>query len=77
MSHHPQRYEPEYQYVPVQYERPPPQRHHSRPEEYMFYEERERPLPRRPVPEAESEIYEPPGPEIKIESVPVPMPEAG
>jgi hypothetical protein len=80
MSHYPPRYEPDYQYVPVQYERPPPQRYNSRPgpEEYMYYEERERPLPRRPAPDAESEVYEPPppGPEIKVESVPVPMPEA-
>jgi hypothetical protein len=74
--HHPPRYEPDYQYVPVQYERPPPQRYNSRPEEYMYYEERERPLPRRPAPDAESEVYEPPppGPEIKIESVAVGMP---
>jgi hypothetical protein len=78
MSHHPPRYEPDYQYVPVQYERPPTQRYNGRPEEYMYYEERERPLPRRPAPDAESEVYEPPPPppEIKVESVPVPMPEA-
>lgn len=74
--HQPPRYDPEhYQYVPVSYERPAPQRYNSRPEEYMYYEERERPLPRRPAPDAESEIYEPPPPEIKVESAPVPLPE--
>jgi hypothetical protein len=76
MPHHPPRYEPEhYQYVPVQYERAPPQRYNSRPDEYMYYEEREKSLPRRPAPDAESDVYEPPLPEIKVESVPVPMPE--
>ncbi|KAI4685282.1 uncharacterized protein J4E84_006009 [Alternaria hordeiaustralica] len=58
----------------VQYERPAPQRYNSRPDDYMYYEERERPLPRRAAPEAESDVYEPPQPEIKVESVPVPMP---
>lgn len=74
----PPRYEPEdYHYVPITYERPPPQRYNNRPEEYMYYEERERPLPRRPAPapDAESEMYEPPPPEIKVESAPVPAPE--
>jgi len=86
----PARYEQErYEYVPVpSYERPPPQRYNSR-GEFVFYEEREREreraLPRRPVPPApemdmESEVgaaeaYEQPGPEIKIESAPVVMPE--
>ncbi|KAF1842700.1 uncharacterized protein K460DRAFT_396201 [Cucurbitaria berberidis CBS 394.84] len=75
-GYQPARYEPEhYQYVPFSYERPPSQRHSSRPEEYMYYEERERPLSRRPAPEAESEIYEPLPPEIKLESTPVPVPE--
>ncbi|XP_014550739.1 hypothetical protein COCVIDRAFT_114729 [Bipolaris victoriae FI3] len=73
MPHQP-RYEPEpYGYVPVQYERPP-HRYNSRPEEYVYYEERERSVPRRPVPEAESDVYEPQPTEIKVESVPVPMP---
>ncbi|PZD37280.1 hypothetical protein A1F97_07725 [Pyrenophora tritici-repentis] len=73
MPHQPHRYEPEpYRYV--QYERPPPQRYNSRHEEYMYYEERERPIPRRPAQDAESDVYEPPPPEIKVESVPVPMP---
>ncbi|KAI4617837.1 hypothetical protein J4E83_006169 [Alternaria metachromatica] len=58
----------------IQYERPAPQRYNSRPDDYMYYEERERPLPRRAAPEAESDVYEPPQPEIKVESVPVPMP---
>jgi hypothetical protein len=76
MTHHQPRYEEDhYQYVPVQYERPPPQRYNSRPEEYMYYDERERPLPRRPAPDAEADVYEPPPPEIKVESVPIPMPE--
>jgi len=75
MPHQPHRYEHDsYGYVPVQYERPAPQRYNSRPDDYMYYEERERPLPRRAAPEAESDVYEPPQPEIKVESVPVPMP---
>ncbi|CAN9249685.1 unnamed protein product [Alternaria alternata] len=75
MPHQPHRYEHDpYGYVPVQYERPPPQRYNSRPEEYMYYEERERPMPRRAVPEVDNDAYEPPPPEIKVESVPVPMP---
>jgi hypothetical protein len=69
----PARYEPErFEYVP--YERPPPQRHNSR-GEHIYYEERERALPRRAAPEVEPETYEPPPPEIKVESAPVPMPE--
>ncbi|KAJ4372117.1 hypothetical protein N0V83_003890 [Neocucurbitaria cava] len=76
MTHQSPRYEQEhYQYVPVSYERPPPQRHSSRPEEYMYYEERERPLPRRPIPEADSEIYEPAPPDIKLEGTPAPVAE--
>jgi hypothetical protein len=47
----------------------------------MYYDERERdrPLPRRPIPapEAEPEPYEAVGPEIKVESAPVPMPPEG
>jgi hypothetical protein len=75
MPHQPHRYEHDpYGYVPVQYDRPAPQRYNSRPEDYMYYEERERPLPRRAAPEAENDVYEPPPPEIKVESVPVPMP---
>ncbi|KAI8940445.1 hypothetical protein NX059_004131 [Plenodomus lindquistii] len=73
--HQPPRYEPEYQYVPVPYERPPPQRYNGREQHYMYYDERDRPLPRRPAPESEVEFNEPP-PEIKVENVPVPMPEA-
>jgi hypothetical protein len=76
---HPARYEPErYDYVPVPYERPPPQRYNSR-GEFVYYEERERALPRRPAPapEIEPEPYEPAGPEIKVESAPVPMPPEG
>jgi hypothetical protein len=77
----PARYEPErYEYVPVPYERPPPQRYNSR-GEYVYYDERERDraLPRRPAPasEVEPEPYEPAGPEIKVESAPVPMPPEG
>jgi hypothetical protein len=77
----PARYEPErYEYVPVPYERPQPQRYNSR-GEYVYYEEREREraLPRRPAPapEVEPEAYEPPGPDIKVESAPVPMPPEG
>lgn len=76
MTHQSPRYEQEhYQYVPVSYERPPPQRHSSRPEEYMYYEERERPLSRRPIPEADSEIYEPAPPDIKLEGTPAPVAE--
>ena len=75
----PARYEQErYEYVPVpSYERPPPQRYNSR-GEYVYYEERERALPRRPAPapEVEPEPYEP-GPDIKVESAPVPMPPEG
>lgn len=74
------RYEPErYEYVPVQYERPPAQRYNSR-GEYVVYEDRERALPRRPAPaaEVEPEPYEPPpGPDIKVETAPVPMPPEG
>jgi hypothetical protein len=76
------RYDQErYGYVPVPYERPAPHRYNSRGEHY--YEdrerERERPLPRRPAPapEVEPEVYEPAGPEIKVESAPVPMPPEG
>ncbi|KAF2035974.1 hypothetical protein EK21DRAFT_53471 [Setomelanomma holmii] len=79
----PARYEPErYEYVPVPYERPPPQRYNSR-GEFVYYEERERErdrtLPRRPAPapEVEPEPYEQPGPDIKVESAPVPMPPDG
>lgn len=75
--HPPARYESEhYQYVPVDYDRSPPQRYSSRPhpEEYVYYEERERPLPRRPVPEPESE-YEPPASEVKVESAPASIPD--
>ncbi|KAH7379208.1 hypothetical protein DE146DRAFT_774031 [Phaeosphaeria sp. MPI-PUGE-AT-0046c] len=80
----PARYEPErYEYVPVPYERSPPQRYNSR-GEYVVYEEREREreraLPRRPAPapEVEPEAYEPPpGPNIKVETAPVPMPPEG
>lgn len=68
------RYEPDPYGYPVQYERPQPHRYNSRPDEYMYYEDRERPIPRRPAADAESDIYEPPPPEIKVESVPVPMP---
>ncbi|KAF2847672.1 hypothetical protein T440DRAFT_501055 [Plenodomus tracheiphilus IPT5] len=75
--HQPPRYEQDhYQYVPVPYERPPPQRYNSREQHYMYYDERERPLPRRPAPEPEAEFNEPLPPEIKVESVPVAMPEA-
>jgi hypothetical protein len=77
------RYEPErYEYVPSPYERPPPHRYNSR-GEYVYYEEREREraLPRRPAPvhgpEIEPEPYEPAGPDIKVESAPVPMPPEG
>jgi hypothetical protein len=71
----PARYEPDrYEYVPVPYERPAPQRYNSR-GEYVYYEERERALPRRPAPEAEAEPYEAPPPDIKMESAPTPMPE--
>ena len=80
LSHPPARYVPEHdsehiQYVPVSYDRPPLPRHDGRPAEYVYYEERERPPPaRRPAFEPESEApYEPPPPEIKVESVaPVP-----
>jgi hypothetical protein len=79
----PARYEPErYEYVPSPYERPPPHRYNSR-GEYVYYEEREREraLPRRPAPvhapEIEPEPYEPAGPDIKVESAPVPMPPEG
>jgi hypothetical protein len=71
----PARYEPDrYEYVPVPYERPAPQRYNSR-GEYVYFEERERALPRRPAPEAEADTYEAPPPEIKLESAPTPMPE--
>ncbi|KAF1934886.1 hypothetical protein EJ02DRAFT_439596 [Clathrospora elynae] len=77
MAHQPPRHEQDHyhQYMPVSYERPPQQRYNGRPEEYMYYEEKERPLPRRPVPDAESDVYEPPPPDIKVESAPMPMPE--
>ncbi|KAH5637415.1 hypothetical protein HBI37_097570 [Parastagonospora nodorum] len=75
----PARYEADrYEYLP--YERPHPQRYNSR-GEYAYYEdrERERILPRRPAPasEAEPEPYETAGPDIKVESAPVPMPPEG
>ncbi|KAF2831480.1 hypothetical protein CC86DRAFT_463362 [Ophiobolus disseminans] len=77
----PARYEQErYEYVPVpSYERPPAQRYNSR-GEYVYYEERDRALPRRPAaaaPEVEPESYEASGPDIKLESAPVPMPAEG
>ncbi|KAH7086947.1 hypothetical protein FB567DRAFT_526606 [Paraphoma chrysanthemicola] len=78
----PARYEPErYEYVPVPYherERPHPPRYNNR-GEIMYYEERERALPRRPAPapETEPEPYEQAGPEIKVETAPVPMPPEG
>jgi hypothetical protein len=75
----PSRYEHErYEYIPVPYERPAPYRYNSR-GEHVYYEERERALPRRPAPttEVEAEVYEPAGPEIKVESLPVPMPPEG
>jgi hypothetical protein len=73
----PARYEPEhYPYIPISYERPPNQRYNSRPEEYVYYEERERPLPRRPALEPEAEIAEPMHPGIKVEvATPAPIPE--
>ncbi|KAH8732917.1 hypothetical protein GQ44DRAFT_734839 [Phaeosphaeriaceae sp. PMI808] len=73
----PARYEPEcYEYV--SYERPSQQRYNSR-GEYVYIEERERALPGRPAPasEVEPEAYEPTGPDIKVESAPVPMPPEG
>jgi hypothetical protein len=75
----PARYEADrYEYVP--YERPSQQRYNSR-GEYGYYEdrERERILPRRPAPasEAEPEPYETAGPDIKVETAPVPMPSEG
>ena len=74
--HQPPQYEPEhYRYVPVTYERPPPKRFTSRSDEYMFYEEKERQFPKRPATDAESEVYEPPPPEIKIENVPASLPD--
>jgi hypothetical protein len=65
------------QYVP--YERAPP-RHSSRPNEYVYYDEREAPLSaRRPTFQQEGETaYEappPPPPEIKVDAVPAVMPE--
>lgn len=76
MSHQAPRYEAEhYQYVPYSYDRPQPQRYNSRHEEYVYYEDRERPVPRRPVPEPDSEVFEPSLPKIKVENIPVPMPE--
>ncbi|KAF2133013.1 hypothetical protein P153DRAFT_333863 [Dothidotthia symphoricarpi CBS 119687] len=73
MSHQPStRYESErYQYVPVAHDRPPAQRYNSRagPEDYIYYEDRERLLPRRSVAEPEDD-YEPSPPEIKVESTP-------
>jgi len=75
--HQPPQYEPEhYQYVPIPHERPPPQRYNSREQHYTYYDERERPLPRRPAPESESDFNEALPSDIKAESVPVPMPEA-
>lgn len=77
MSHQPPRYEQDhYQYVSVPYERPQPQRFNTRSEQYMYYEERDRPPPRRVVPESDNDFPEPPPPEIKVEGVSVPMPEA-
>lgn len=72
--HQAPQYEPEhYQYVPVPYERPPPQRYHSREQHYAYYDERERPIPRRPAPKSEPDFNEALAPEIKVENVPVPM----
>lgn len=75
------RYEPErFEYVPVPYERERPHqpRYNSR-GEHLYYEERERALPRRPAPapDVEPEPYEQTGPEIKVESALVPMPPEG
>lgn len=71
----PNRFEQErYEYVPMSYDRSAPQRYNSR-GEYIYYEERERALPRRPVQETEGEGYEVVPPEVKVESAPVPMPE--
>lgn len=70
----PARYEPYHD--PYLYERPPPQRFNSRPEEYVYYEdrERERPMPRRPALEVEAEPLEPPPVGIKVEvATPAPM----
>lgn len=63
----PVRYEPYHD--PYMYDRPPPQRYNSRPEEYVYYEdrERERPPPRRHVNEPEAELAEPPPVGVKIE----------
>ena len=73
----PARYHEPY-HDPYVYERPPPQRYNSRPEEYVYYEdrERERPPPRRPVHEPEAEPLEPPPVGVKVEvATPAPMPE--
>lgn len=61
------RYEPYHD--PYIYERGPPHRYDSRPEEYVYYEERQRdrPLPRRPVNEPDAEPLEPPPVGVKIE----------
>ena len=63
----PVRYEPYHD--PYMYDRPPPQRYNSRPEEYVYYEdrERERPPPRRHINEPEAELAEPPPVGVKIE----------
>ncbi|KAJ4406728.1 hypothetical protein N0V91_004418 [Didymella pomorum] len=63
----PVRYEPYHD--PYMYDRPPPQRYNSRPEEYVYYKdrERERPPPRRHVNEPEAELAEPPPVGVKIE----------
>jgi hypothetical protein len=63
----PARYEPYHN--PYVYERPPPQRYNSRPEEYVYYEDRERERlpPRRPVQEPDAEALEPPPVGVKIE----------
>ncbi|KAF3001485.1 hypothetical protein E8E13_008680 [Curvularia kusanoi] len=63
----PARYEPYHD--PYMYERPPPQRYNSRPEEYVYYEDRERERlpPRRPVNEPDAEALEPPPVGVKIE----------
>ncbi len=74
--HQPSRYGSEhYQYVPITYERPLPKRYNNRTEEYVFYEEREKPPPNDPASDVDNEAYEPPPPEIKIETASVAGPE--
>ncbi|KAF2109412.1 hypothetical protein BDV96DRAFT_585543 [Lophiotrema nucula] len=83
VSHAPSRFVPEHddhiQYVPIPYDRPPPQRYGDRPDPYVYYEETERPLPRRRMPpagyEPEEPPYEPPPPDIKVENPPGKVPE--